>query len=138
MLLTLKKIRFIIPLITWKEQLKHIRALLIYFTKRFMSKWMWLTQGRGLKFTWQNYYFNLPISQKITQIPMASFVPLSQNLKCNLPLSVTSILWSVKQWMIKDHTVYDKERPNLHADYVGNDIKLNSQCTIYHMWQRQG
>ena len=138
MLLTLKKMRFIIHLIVWKEQMKHITALLIYLTQQFMGKRMWLTQGRELKFTWKNYYLNLPASQKITQIPMASCASLSQKFIYTLSLSVTSILWSVKEWKIKEHTVYDKARPNLHADYVRNYIKLNSPCTIYHIWHRKG
>ena len=129
---------FIIPLIMWKEQLTQLRALLIYLTQQFMNKWMWLTQGRELKFTLENYNLNLPISQKTTQILMPSCASLSQKFIYTLPLSVTSILWSVKQWKIKEHTVYDNERQNLDADYVRNDIKLNSQCTIYHIWHRKG
>jgi hypothetical protein len=115
-----------------------IENIINYFTQNFIRKWMWLTQGRGLKFTWKNYYLNLPASQKITQIPMASCASLSQKFIYTLLLSVTSIPWSVKEWKIKEHTVYDKERPNLHADYVRNDIKLNSQCTIYHIRHRKG
>jgi len=48
---------------------------------------------------------------------MASFASLSQNLKFNLSLSVTSILWRVNDWKIKEYILYDKERPNLRAEW---------------------
>ena len=47
---------------------------------------------------------------------MASCASLSQKFIYTLSLSVTSILWSVKEWTSKDYIFYDKERPNLQAD----------------------
>ena len=63
---------------------------------------------KRVEFHMEKLLFKATISQRFTEIPTSSYASLSENLKSSLSLSVTSIMWSVKEWMIKEYIVYDK------------------------------
>ena len=63
---------------------------------------------KRVEFHTEKLLFKATISQRFIEIPTSSYASLSENLKSSLSLSVTSIMWSVKEWMIKEYIVYDK------------------------------
>jgi len=91
---------------------------------------MWLTQGR-VEIYMKKLLFKTTHFTKIYSNSHGFFC-LTET-KFQIYFITLSHINPVNYKSMEDQTAYDKERPNLHADYIRNDTKLKYHCTIYYI-----